>query len=256
MSKELAATENSLSVPVMGIPFSKRDMQQTVDAILQQLHAEHTASLFHVVTANPEIVMAARENKELHQIMQKAGLITADGIGVVWAAKQFGTPLPERVPGFDLVLALLQTAEQRPFSVYLLGASEEANQRAAEKIKSDYPAVEVAGRRNGFYTPEEEEGIAAEIKAKQPDLLLVALGCPKQEQFIAKYRDQRLAKVAIGVGGTFDGLAGIMKRAPLIWQKLNLEWLHRLLSQPTRWRRQLVLVRFVFAVRRELKNLV
>jgi N-acetylglucosaminyldiphosphoundecaprenol N-acetyl-beta-D-mannosaminyltransferase len=234
---------------VLGIPFSKMGMRDTVDWLLPSIYA--SPSTVHVVTANPEVVMAAREDEQLKEILAEAELITADGIGVVWASRQFADPIAERVAGYDLLHELCQTSSQKPFSVYIFGASEEVNRKATENLLNAYPNIKLAGRRNGYYDEADESNIVREINTAEPDLLLVALGVPKQERFIYRYKRELKANVAIGVGGSLDVLAGAVKRAPLIWQKLRLEWLYRLLCQPSRWRRQLVLPRFAIKVLQE-----
>ncbi|WP_202079417.1 WecB/TagA/CpsF family glycosyltransferase [Caldalkalibacillus salinus] len=245
-------TQQWKTVNVLGIPFSKMDMTETTQWITKRLHTLRTdmAHTHHIVTANPEIVMFTTRDAELKRIVQDADLVTPDGTGIVWAANHLGDPVPERVAGYDMLHQVCQTSQEKPFSVYILGANEEVNRKAAEKIRALYPQIDVVGRKNGYYHPDDEEAIVRQINAAKPDLLLVALGCPRQEQWIAKYKETLQAKVAIGVGGSLDVLAGEVKRAPVLWQKLRLEWLHRLLSQPSRWKRQLDLPRFVLKVRK------
>jgi N-acetylglucosaminyldiphosphoundecaprenol N-acetyl-beta-D-mannosaminyltransferase len=238
-------------VNILGVPFSMMTMEQTAgflaDIIEERRATEGSGTergLFHVITGNPEIVMAVEHDAPLRQITEQAGLITLDGIGVVMAAKWNSGVRPERVTGIDLFWRLLAEGEKRGWSVYLLGAAEETSREAAERIAADYPGLRVTGRHNGYFRAEDEAGIVAEIAAVKPDLLFVALGAPRAERWIDAYRSVLGAKVAMGIGGTLDVVAGSVKRAPMIWQRLNLEWLHRLLSQPSRWRRQLLLPRF------------
>lgn len=241
---------------VLGFSFSKWGMKDTVEYIVDHLHQERAAleHTMHVVTANPEIVMLGLENEALREAMLSADLITPDGTGVVWASEHLGNPVQERVAGYDMVHEICKTSAERPFSVFLFGANEEVNSKAAENLKKLYPRIDVVGRRNGYYEKSEEQQIFEQINQAKPDLLLVALGCPRQEFWIQKYKDRLQAKVAIGVGGSLDVLSGTVKRAPLLWQKMRLEWLHRLLVQPSRWRRQLLLPQFVLKVRKEKKR--
>jgi N-acetylglucosaminyldiphosphoundecaprenol N-acetyl-beta-D-mannosaminyltransferase len=258
-------------VTILGVPFSMMTMEQTAGFLAEivderraaatvmaaEVGTEHGRAvsgeagsrelergLFHVITGNPEIVMAVEHDTRLRQITEQAGLITLDGIGVVMAAKWNSGVRPERVTGIDLFWRLLAEGNGRGWSVYLLGAAEETSREAAKRIAADFPGLRVAGRHNGYFKPEDEAGIVADIAAAKPDLLFVALGAPRAERWIDMYRDMLGAKVAMGIGGTLDVVAGKVKRAPMIWQRLNLEWLHRLLSQPSRWRRQLLLPRF------------
>ncbi|WP_308639434.1 WecB/TagA/CpsF family glycosyltransferase [Paenibacillus silvisoli] len=230
---------------IMGIPVPKLTMDETI-ANIHKVMEENSGELFHVVTLNPEIAMACRHDDHLRTIVDEAGLLTADGIGIVMVSQLKRNPLPERVTGCDLLLRLLASKTGRGERVryYLLGASETASGLAAENIERQYPHAMVAGRHHGFFGEEDEERIAAEIAAIRPDMLVVALGAPKAERFIHRYKNRLNAKVAIGVGGSLDIVAGTVKRAPAIWRKLNLEWLYRLLNQPSRWRRQLILPRF------------
>lgn len=244
---------------VLGIPFCRWSMKQVTDWITSHWDETKLTSqpdmAKYIVTANPEIVMGALENKQLKEALLQADLVTPDGTGIVWAADYLGKPVSERVAGYDLLHAICKTAEDRPFSVYLLGAKEETNQQAAARLAAMYPKLHIVGRHHGYFTDEEEQAIIADINQCQPDLLLVALGFPKQEIWIQKYKAELRVKVAIGVGGSFDVLAGRVKRAPQIWQNLRLEWLYRLLQEPSRIKRQLALPKFVLAVRRHKKML-
>ncbi|OBY80570.1 N-acetylmannosaminyltransferase [Paenibacillus sp. KS1] len=230
----------------MGIPVPKITMEDTVQIISDVIHTNDvkTHETFHVVTLNPEITMACQQDKELRMIIDDAGLLTADGIGIVMVSRLKGNPLPERVTGCDLLFNLLKEGNRKSWSFYLLGAEEEVSRRAVEVIHGSYPHVHVAGRHHGFFKPEEELKIVNDIAAVKPDVLIVALGAPYAERWIHKYKHQLHSRVAIGVGGSLDIVAGKVKRAPAIWQKFNLEWLHRLLNQPSRWKRQMILPRF------------
>ncbi|RAP76057.1 WecB/TagA/CpsF family glycosyltransferase [Paenibacillus montanisoli] len=230
---------------ILGIPVPKLTMEETVERILHVIE-ENSDELYHVVTLNPEIAMACRHDSHLRSIVDDAGLLTADGIGIVMVSQLKGNPLPERVTGCDLLLRLLDSGPKhtRRVSYYLLGASETTSKLAAEKIERSCPNALVTGRHHGYFGEEEGERIVSEIAKLRPDVLVVALGAPKAEQFIYRYKNRLNAKVAIGVGGSLDIVAGTVKRAPAIWRKWNLEWLFRLLNQPSRWRRQLLLPRF------------
>ncbi|RAI83893.1 N-acetylglucosaminyldiphosphoundecaprenol N-acetyl-beta-D-mannosaminyltransferase [Paenibacillus pabuli] len=228
---------------IMGIPFPNITMDQTV-TILGDVVDQRQSELFHVITGNPEIVMSCQKDQALRSVVDQAGLITADGAGIVMVSRFRGGQLTERVTGCDLLFRLLEEGRRKNWSFYMLGAEESVSKRAVEVITQNYPGVIVHGRHHGFFTTDEEQAIVEEIHEAQPDFLIVALGAPHAEYWINKYRHQLNARVAIGVGGSLDILAGKTKRAPAIWQKLNLEWLYRLLSQPSRWRRQLILPRF------------
>jgi len=229
---------------ILGVPFSTRSFQETISDLATRIQ---TGARTHVVTANPEIVMVAREHAEFKEILEQA-YVVPDGIGIVYAAKWTDVPITERVTGIELLEGLMQQADEHAWKVFLFGASPQVNEKAAEELDKRYPHAKIVGRRDGFFAPEEAESIAEEIAASKPDLLFVALGAPKQDEWIAAHWDRLQVKLAMGVGGSFDVIAGYVKRAPVFWQKLHLEWFYRLLKQPSRWRRQLAIPRFVVTV--------
>jgi N-acetylglucosaminyldiphosphoundecaprenol N-acetyl-beta-D-mannosaminyltransferase len=242
------------SVRILGVSFSSLNLKQTAELLGQQID-NPTKWPFQLITANPEIVIRAQEDSELRHIMDKADLITADGIGIILASRwRQGRALSERVTGYDLLLELLHKGNERGWSFYFLGADEETSRKAAERVASLYPNVKLAGRHNGFFNTAEEARIVDEIEQIRPDVLIVALGAPAAEKWIHKHKARLTAKLAFGVGGSLDVIAGKVKRAPVFWQKLNLEWFHRLLSQPSRWRRQLLLPVFAFRALTERKG--
>ncbi|MFT8825769.1 MAG: WecB/TagA/CpsF family glycosyltransferase [Liquorilactobacillus mali] len=229
-------------VAVLGVNFTKITNKE----LLEQLK---TDSLNHsnrfVITANPEIVLYARDNPEYLAVIKSADYTTADGIGIIKGANILKTPLPERVTGFDTLCSLLEFADKEQKSVYFLGAKPETIKKAIAKIRHEYPALKIAGYHDGYF--EDEQEIATEIKASNPDFVFVALGFPKQEFFIAKHR-QLTASIWMGVGGSFDVLAGTVKRAPLFWQKHHIEWLYRLFQEPSRFWRMLALPKYLIMI--------
>ena len=201
-----------------------------------------------VVTPNAEVIMMANEDKRLAQIINNADLVVPDGAGVVWAARYNGDVMPERVAGYDLVQNLLSVGANRKYRIYMLGGAPGIVEKAKNEAEERYPGVQIVGTRHGFFTKSDEPEIVSTIKACRPDILFVALGVPRQEKWLSEYRDQIAAPVAIGVGGTFDVMAGTVRRAPLWMQESNLEWLYRLISEPKRAIRMLALPRFVVRV--------
>ncbi|GAA3405753.1 WecB/TagA/CpsF family glycosyltransferase [Paenibacillus hodogayensis] len=228
---------------IMGISFPKMTMDQSLH-LLEDVVGQNRKELFYVVTGNPEIVMSCQHDRKLRSIVEEAGLVTADGIGIVMVSRLRGGHLPERVTGCDLLIQLLEKGNRHSWSFYLLGADEPTSRRAAEVIGERYPGVRVAGRHHGYFHKDDEAAIVEDIRAAAPDFLIVALGAPYAENWIHNYKAHLGAKVAIGVGGSLDIVAGKVKRAPAVWQKLHAEWLYRLIRQPSRWRRQLLLPRF------------
>lgn len=231
-------------VTIMGVPFLHISQQGFVDLLVNRIEQQEKT---FVVTANPEVVMQANENPTVKGYLNQATYICADGIGVVKAAQILGDSLPERVTGYDTMVKLLEVGQQKRFKIYLLGAQKETIEKTITNIHKNYPNVEVVGYHDGFFDWNNNH-IADDIAVLQPDLVFVALGVPRQEKWITENLDKFSKGVFIGVGGSFDVIAGTVKRAPVIWQKLNLEWLYRLLRQPSRFIRMLVLPRFALKV--------
>lgn len=207
----------------------------------------------HAALNAGKIVRFERE-PQLLEAIRGCDLVTADGKAVVWAARLFGRTLPGRVAGIDLMQALLGLAERRGFRVYLLGARAQALAAAEAEIVRRHPRIVIAGRHHGYFGPEGEDAVVAEIAAGKPDLLFIALETPRKELFLARHRDRLPVPFAMGVGGSFDVLAGRRRRAPLWMQHAGLEWLFRFLQEPRRLGRRYLVgnARFVAMVLREL----
>ncbi len=191
-----------------------------------------------LATVNPEFVIEAQHDQEFRQIINNAALALPDGIGLLKAASFLNTtPLPERVPGSDLVIHLAELSHHKGYRIYFLGGWEGIAEQAIANLKKLFPNLQVAGHYAGSPALEENEAIVQHILPTQPDILLVAYGAPRQDKWIARNFDRLQVPVAIGVGGSFDFIAGTVKRAPHWIQQLGLEWLHRLIMQPWRWKR-------------------
>ena len=229
-----------MTAQVLGVSFDGLTMAQAVDKTMA-LAAEERCS--YVCTPNPEIVRAAQKDMGLRDAIAGADMTLADGVGVVWAARQLGQPLPERVAGCDLMTALL---EKFSGPVYLLGGKPGVAERAADEIKKRYPAVTVTGVHDGYF--DDPSPILAEITALSPRLIFVGMGSPRQELFMARAKKILPRGLMIGVGGSLDVLAGDVARAPEAWRRHNIEWLYRLIRQPSRIKRALSLPLFAGAV--------
>jgi N-acetylglucosaminyldiphosphoundecaprenol N-acetyl-beta-D-mannosaminyltransferase len=229
---------------IMGIPFISSSFQETLDELVRQIDQGNKC---RVITANPEVVMLVKKDDEVKQIVQTADYVTPDGVGILLAGKLLGKPIRERITGYDLTISLLSIANEKRWRLYLLGAAPEVMEGVNHKIREQYPHIDLQSH-HGFFNEDEEKSIVEQIKSHRPHLLLVALGMPKQEKWLQKYQDQLSFNLAMGVGGTFDGISGKVKRAPLLWQRLGVEWLYRLLKEPWRWRRMLALPQFVLHV--------
>lgn len=228
-------------VNILGLYFDNITKVRLLDELKNRLENKKKTFL---VTSNPEIVMFAQKNEEYKKTLERADYIIADGIGVIYGSRIIKNALPERIPGFDLMVDLLKLANEKNLRVYFLGAKQETLDLVLQNVKRDYPKLNIAGSHNGYFDIDNHE-VAHNVKIAQADLIFVALGFPKQEKWIEKNIEQADKGLFIGVGGSFDVLAGTVKRAPLIWQKLNVEWLYRLLRQPSRWKRMLALPYFI-----------
>jgi N-acetylglucosaminyldiphosphoundecaprenol N-acetyl-beta-D-mannosaminyltransferase len=204
-----------------------------------------------VVTVNPEFVMAARHNRAFRAVLEGADLCLADGVGLLWAGRVLGRPLPERVAGSDLVPQIAALAAARGWRLFLLGARPGVAARAAKALQRVNPDLRVVGTYAGSPADEEAPTMIELIRAGRPDILLVAYGAPAQDLWIARHRAALQIPVMMGVGGAFDFLAGVTPRAPRWMRQMGLEWLHRLICQPWRWRRMLALPHFAVRVAAE-----
>jgi N-acetylglucosaminyldiphosphoundecaprenol N-acetyl-beta-D-mannosaminyltransferase len=236
---------NGMRANILGCLVDILTMQETLEQIETILNQDQLA---HIVTLNAEIAYQARNIDSLRHIINSARIVTPDGIGTVWAARQLGYPVTERVTGIDLLYNLCQRAARRGWPVYLLGAAPGVAEAAAHKLVASNPGLQIAGIHDGYFKEKDIPVLIDHIKACRPAILLVALGAPKQEYFISQYQGELQIPVCVGVGGSFDVVSGNKKRAPKLFIKLNLEWMYRLLAEPSRMKRQLVLPRFAAAV--------
>lgn len=231
-------------VTILDIPFMNVYFDEMVSLISGRIVEERRT---FIVTANPEIVMETEKDYDYKSYVLNADYVVPDGNGILWAANFLKEPLFERIAGYDLMVKLLQLSNIRGWKVFLLGGREDVNLKAAQAIEKDYPGIKLVGRHHGFFDWNEDK-LQREIQMSQPDIILVALGVPKQEKWIAENLSYFSKGIFIGVGGSIDVLAGEVKRAPEIWIKLRLEWLYRLLKQPTRWRRMLSIPKFMLKI--------
>ncbi|HEX8184655.1 MAG TPA: WecB/TagA/CpsF family glycosyltransferase [Blastocatellia bacterium] len=194
-----------------------------------------------MAVVNAAKVVAASRDDKLRRALAGADLVTADGMSVVWAAFALGQPLKQRVTGIDLFEQLVEHAARAGLSVYFLGARDEAVRGVVERFSSRHPGLLIAGYRDGYFHPSQSAEVAEKIKQSRADLLFVAMGSPAQEYWIATNLARTGARFALGVGGSFDHLSGLARRAPRWMQRVGLEWLYRLSREPRRlWRRYLI----------------
>lgn len=230
-------------IKILDLPFISTTNQNFI-SLLKQCITNHQNTF--IVTANPEIAVYAYDHPEYRKIIQTADYITPDGIGIIKAGQMIHQPLSERITGFDTLTSLLEIANKCSLKVYLLGAKPEIITKTVQNIRQKYPQLKLVGSHDGYF--QDEQPIVQEIEQTQPDIVAVALGFPKQEEFIYRHR-QLTPAIWIGVGGSFDVLSGTVKRAPQLIQNWHLEWLYRLLSHPSRFKRFLALPRFLKLVK-------
>lgn len=232
-------------IKILGVNVDSVTMAQAVERVEQLIAAKKNSI---VATANAEMLLRATNDDELKNILNAAELVVPDGAGTVWAARHLGYEMPERVAGFDLVQELMKIAPSKGYKFFLFGSAPTIADKAKLKAEELYPNIEIVGTRNGYFTGSDESEIIAQIKNSKPDILLAALGVPKQEKWLAAHKDELNVPVNIGVGGTFDVMAGVVKRAPKWMQRAKLEWLFRAMLQPSRAGRLIALPKFVFKV--------
>ena len=222
---------------VLGIRIDRLDMDGTLNHIEELIASRQPHQ--HVVV-NAAKVVAMRKDERLTDIVSACDLVSADGQSIIWASRILGDPLPERVAGIDLMMALLRRADEKRYRVFFFGAEEAVVRRVVHICREQHPGLQISGWRNGYFSVGEEEEIVEEIRASKSDILFVGMSSPKKEYWLARYIDKLSVPFCMGVGGSFDVLAGKVRRAPQWMQQGGLEWLFRFLQEPGRmWKRYL-----------------
>ncbi|MFQ5855222.1 MAG: WecB/TagA/CpsF family glycosyltransferase [Anaerolineae bacterium] len=248
MNSKYAVGNTQYTVQILGVE---------IDNVTTEQALRHISSFVEegwphqIVTVNPEFVMTAQRLPVFRDVINRADLRIPDGVGLLWAARRLGTPLQERVAGSDLVPLIARQAARLGHRTFLLGAAPGVAEKAAARLVHLAPGVMIVGTHAGSPAVEEEDDIVEMIRIAAPDILFVAYGAPQQDLWIARNLDRLEVPVAMGVGGVFDFLAGVTRRAPPWIRHLGFEWLHRLIQEPWRWRRQLDIPRFMWHVVRE-----
>lgn len=228
---------------VLGVGFDGVTMDEAVERGLALLETE---TRDYIVTPNPEIVMVCNKDPEAARAVEAASLVLPDGIGIIYGAGILGRPLPEKVPGADFALRMFAGMAKTGKSAYLLGARPGVAEKAGEKLAGQFPGLVIAGAADGYF--KDDGPVIEKINAAAPDMLLVCLGAPKQEKWMYHNRDKLNVRLMAGLGGSLDVYAGVVERAPERWQKLNLEWLYRLVKEPRRLGRIMKLPDFLVCV--------
>ena len=222
---------------LFGVPVHALTMSQALDTIEAAI-AERRS--LHIGVVNAAKIVNMQRDPALRAAVLESDLILADGASVVWASRILRQPLPERVAGIDLMTGMFERGNVRGYRVFVLGATTEVLDSALKYIRSHYPHVDIVGHHHGYFSAIDEGRIAEAIAAARPDILLVGMTSPKKEQFLARWSDQIRVPISHGVGGSLDVIGGKVRRAPLLWQRLGLEWLYRVAQEPRRlWRRYL-----------------
>ena len=236
-------------IEILGVPVDCVTMAQAVDCAEFMIKGQHPCTILAV---NPEKVIRAQQDGKLLSQLRSADLLIPDGIGIVIAACLLGLGRAERVPGAELMPKLCERAALKGYSVFLLGATPEVNQQAVAVLRERYPGIRIVGSQHGYVKEEDMPAVITRMNECKPDFLFVALGSPHQELWMSRYLPQLKVKVCQGVGGTFDVIAGRVRRAPKLFRFMHLEWFYRLASNPRRARRQTALPKFAYHVLKSL----
>jgi N-acetylglucosaminyldiphosphoundecaprenol N-acetyl-beta-D-mannosaminyltransferase len=247
MTRAADPTTHRSSISILGVRVDDVTYEEALTHIEGSITAP-SGGHCQIATVNVEFIMEARRNPAFHRVLSAADLCVPDGVGVIWASRRRGTSLRQRVAGVDLVERIAARAGQRGWRIYFLGAAPGVAERAAATLSARCPGLKVAGCYAGSPRQEEEEEIVARVRQAKPDVLFVAYGAPQQDLWIARNQARVGVAVALGVGGSFDFIAGVAQRAPDWVQRAGLEWMHRLMREPRRIRRQMAIPRFMALV--------
>lgn len=254
--KEIENYKLPEKIEILGVQIAPVTPQEVVTKICDRIKNKQANGMMHVITADSLALLRSLEEERFKNVMARAELVIPDGAGIVWASDFLGTPLPSRVPGVALVSEICQCCEKNGFKIFFLGGKPGMAEKAIGKLKEKFPELCVAGVRHGYFQAEssEEDMIMEEIITSNADVLLVALGVPRQEWFISRFRASAARCVAIGVGGSFDVISETLPRAPIWMQRFAIEWLFRLWLEPFRFGRMLKIPVFVLNVLRDKWN--
>lgn len=232
---------------ILNTPVDSVDMPMALEYVREAVHSRMTPGF--ILAVNPEKVFVLRQDAFLKNFFEEATLLIPDGIGMVKALRILRGVKLTRCPGADLMQNICKHAPENGYKIFIYGASEEVNRKSCEILAVRYPGIQIVGRANGFVKAENQEQLIQQINDSQADILFIAMGSPRQEQWMSQYASRLTSvKICQGIGGTLDTIVGTVKRAPIFWQKLGLEWFYRLLCQPSRFKRQLRCFEFALEV--------
>lgn len=238
-----------MRVDILGVGFDNITMDQ---AVAEGVRLMNTEGAHYVATPNPEIVEVCRADPEAMAAVNGADLVIADGVGVIYGARMLGTPLKERLPGIEFAQRLMERMAESGRRLYLLGAKPGVAEKAGRRLAGRYPGLRIAGTHDGYF--QEDGPVTEAIRSSGADVVFVCLGAPKQEKWMAQNGGATGARLLIGLGGCLDVFSGQVQRAPEIYRKLGLEWLHRLIKHPSRAGRMLKLPLFLAHVLAEKRR--
>jgi len=216
---------------LFGVPVAAATMDDALRLVDDAIAARRR---LQIGVVNAAKLVAMRRSDELRKDVLSSDVILADGAAVVWASRILGRPLPERVAGIDLMHGMFARGDRRGYRVYCLGAKPAVLDRALAWIRREHPGVTIAGSHHGYFSQADEPAVFADIVRAKPDILLIAITSPAKERFLARWSPQLEVPVCHGVGGSFDVIGGLVRRAPALWQRAGLEWLYRVLQEPRR----------------------
>ncbi len=225
-------------IDVLGIEFDNTDILEAVERAIRLMEERRHA---YVVTPNPEIILESQKNEKLASAVKSADMVLPDGVGVIYASHILGTPIKNRIPGIDFASALMARISENGRKVFLLGAKPGVAELAGERLAERYPGLAICGVNDGYFEEEDTEFIIEKINSASPDLVLVCLGSPKQENWMKNNAELLDVGLLIGLGGALDVYAGVVERAPRKWRSMGLEWLYRLIREPKRIKRMVKL---------------
>ena len=236
MSKKLLST--SKRIKIMGTYIDVLTMKESLARIYEIIQERKPVQ--HVVV-NASKIVQMKSNSRLREIVNSCQMINSDGQAVVWASKVLGKPLPERVAGIDLMINIVEMAYENDFSIYFFGARQNVVETIVKKYSEEYPGLRVAGYRNGYFSERDNKQVVKDISKSNADILFLAFSSPQKEYWLAENINKLNVPFCMGVGGSFDVVAGITQRAPVWMQKIGLEWFYRFIQEPKRmWKRYLV----------------
>lgn len=232
-------------VDILGVKVDKFNIPEAVDEIFKMLSENRPHAVY---TPNSEIIMTAYKDEEFRTVLNSADMLTADGIGVVYASKILHNPIEERAAGYDIACGVIERIAETGHGLYLFGGKPGIAEEAQRRLDEKYPFIRIVGTHNGYFTDAEIPEIIEDINNSGADIVFVCLGAPAQEKWINANMHKLNARVLMGVGGTIDVIAGNAERAPEKWCNMGLEWLYRLLKQPKRFFRMMALPKFALTV--------